>query len=335
MNAAAALLMFYSVLFPAKTWYAPHEPINVAVKAPGAGDVRIVLTDFTNRALDELKQELIVSGEKTLDVKTLLPEGTAGGTYLLYAVPKDSPRKDFVGTPLVITIRQDKRQGAPPGPMSIKVEPLCFVRMTTDKGPMTMVFYWDVAPNTTANFIALAGGGFYDGLTFHRVVPDFVIQGGDPRGDGSGGPGYMIDAEFNTRQHIPGVLSMARSGDPNEAGGAMPRAEFANSAGSQFFICLDYQNTQQLDRRYTAFGKVVEGMETVRSIAGSKIADLALGRPEAPVTILKAEVMPVTAGDNPYMKVFEEVAGPTLLPKDLGTPANESATQPASQPAAP
>jgi cyclophilin family peptidyl-prolyl cis-trans isomerase len=315
MNAAVSIMMFFSVLVPAKTWYAPNEPINVTVKAPDGGDVRIVLADFTNRAIDELKQEVIVSGEKTLDVLKLLPEGTSGGTYLLYAVPKDSARKDFVGTPLVITIRQDKRQGAPTSPMSIKVEPLCYVQMTTDKGPMTVVFYYDVAPNTAANFMALVAGGFYDGLTFHRVMSNFVIQGGDPKGDGSGGPGYTIDAEFNTRQHIPGVLSMARSGDPNEAGGAMPRVEFANSAGSQFFVCLDYENTKQLDRRYTAFGKVVDGMDTVRAIAASKIADPALGRPETPPKILKAEVKPVTAKDNPYMKVFEEVAGPTLIPQ--------------------
>jgi len=315
MNAAVSIVMFFSVLIPAKSWYTPTEPINVTVKAPDGGEVRIVLADFTNRAIDELKQEVLISGEKTLDVKTLLPEGTAGGTYLIYAVPKDAARKDFVGTPLVVTIRQDKRQGAPPGPMSIKVEPLCYAQLTTDKGPMTVVFYWDVAPNTAANFIALAAGGFYDGLSFHRVVPGFVIQGGDPKGDGSGGPGYMIDAEFNTRPHIAGVLSMARSGDPNEAGGAMPRTEFANSAGSQFFVCLDYENTKQLDRRYTAFGKLVDGMEAVHAIAAGKIADPALGRPETPVKILKAEIKPVTAKDNPYLKVFAEVAGPTLIPQ--------------------
>jgi cyclophilin family peptidyl-prolyl cis-trans isomerase len=125
----------------------------------------------------------------------------------------------------------------------------------------------------------------------------------------------MIDAEFSARQHQPGVLSMARSGDPNEAGGAMPRSDFANSAGSQFFICLNYENTKQLDRRYTAFAKVIEGMETVTAIASAKIADPQTGRPETPPKILKAEVKPVTAKGNPYLKVFAEVAGPTLIPQ--------------------
>ena len=87
----------------------------------------------------------------------------------------------------------------------------------------------------------------------------------------------MIDAEFNTRPHQPGVLSMARSGDPNEAGGAMPRSDFANSAGSQFFIALNYENTQQLDRRYTAFGKVIQGMETVRGIAETGVERISVG----------------------------------------------------------
>jgi cyclophilin family peptidyl-prolyl cis-trans isomerase len=265
MNTAVSIVMFFSVLVPTKTWYSPSEAINVNVKAPeGVELVNLVLADFTNRAI-ELKQEVQITGEKMIDVRTLLPEGTTSGTYLLFAVPKDAARKDFAGTPLVITIRQDKRQGAPPGVMAIKVEPLCYVQMTTDKGPMTMVFYYD--------------------------------------------------AEFNTRQHQAGVISMARSLDPNEAGGAMPRSDFANSAGSQFFICLDYENTKQLDRRYTAFGKVVDGMETVKAIAASKIADPQTGRPEMPPKILKAEVRPVTAKDNPYLKVFAEVAGPTLIPQ--------------------
>lgn len=315
MNAVVSIMMFVSVLAPTKSWYRPGEPINITVKAPEGGEVRIVLTDFTNRAIDELKQEMIVSGEKTIDVWTLLPEGTQVGTFLLYAVPKDLARREFTGTPLVISLRQDKRQGAPIGTMVVKVEPLSFVEMTTDKGPMTLVFYYDVAPHTVSNFISLVQGGFYDGLTFHRIVPDFVIQGGDPRGDGSGGPGYMIDAEFNARPHQPGVLSMARSGDPNEAGGAMPRSDFANSAGSQFFIALDYENTQQLDRRYTAFGKVSQGMETVRSIAEVPLADPQTGRPQTPPKILKAEVKPVTSKENPYIKIFEEVAGPSLIPQ--------------------
>jgi peptidyl-prolyl cis-trans isomerase B (cyclophilin B) len=97
----------------------------------------------------------------------------------------------------------------------------------------------------------LAQKGFYNGLKFHRVVPNFVIQGGDPKGDGTGGPGYMIKAEFNSRQHLEGTVAMARAMDPN-------------SAGSQFYICLAAQPF--LDHQYTVFGQVTEGMDVVKNI---------------------------------------------------------------------
>ncbi|KHF38681.1 peptidylprolyl isomerase [Halalkalibacter okhensis] len=117
--------------------------------------------------------------------------------------------------------------------------------------------YPDIAPNTVVNFVSLVEEGFYDGLIFHRVIPGFMIQGGDPKGDGSGGPDYTIAGEFmangfeNPLQHERGVLSMARTSDPN-------------SAGSQFFIMVDA--SAQLDEQYAAFGKVIEGMETVDAI---------------------------------------------------------------------
>src|SRR3989442_8101703 len=106
--------------------------------------------------------------------------------------------------------------------MVVRVEPLRYAVMQTAHGPVTMAFYYDIAPNTVSNFLTLSEQGFYDGLTFHRIAPGFVIQGGDPRGDGTGGPGYMIDAEFSDpkdsgRSHDAGALSMARSGDPGEA----------------------------------------------------------------------------------------------------------------------
>ncbi|QDH22228.1 peptidylprolyl isomerase [Saccharibacillus brassicae] len=125
-------------------------------------------------------------------------------------------------------------------------------------GIVKLELYPDVAPNTVNNFIALVKAGFYDGLTFHRVVPGFVIQGGDPDGTGGGGPGYSIKGEFtsngfdNTLLHTEGVLSMARTGDPD-------------SAGSQFFIMLADQPS--LDEQYAAFGKVIEGMDVVNAIA--------------------------------------------------------------------
>jgi cyclophilin family peptidyl-prolyl cis-trans isomerase len=273
-------------LAPTKMWFAPSQPIEIKVAADGP--VTLSLTDFTGTKVDP-KDSADVSGPATKDVRKIFPPLEAAGTYILYAVPKGKELTQFVGTPLVIEVRGDRRQQGPPGPMVVKVEPLRYLAMTTSKGPVTMAFYYDVAPNTVTNFLTLSAQGYYNGLTFHRIKPGFVIQGGDPRGDGMGGPGYQIDAEFNDRPHLPGVLSMARSQDPN-------------SAGSQFFVCLDYKETAQLDRKYTAYGRVVTGMEAVKAVAAVP-TNPETDRPLQPVTIDKAEVKDVTATDNPYTQL--------------------------------
>ena len=119
---------------------------------------------------------------------------------------------------------------------------------------MSVEFYHNDAPNTVKNFLDLSEKGYYDGLTFHRVIPDFVVQGGCPDGTGAGGPGYSIDCELDGENqfHDRGVLSMAHAG--------------RNTGGSQFFICHSRNNTAHLDRNHTCFGKVVEGVEIVDSI---------------------------------------------------------------------
>jgi peptidyl-prolyl cis-trans isomerase B (cyclophilin B) len=124
----------------------------------------------------------------------------------------------------------------------------------TARGVMKVKFYEEDAPNTVANFITLSQKGYYDGLTFHRVIPDFVIQGGCPNGDGGGGPGYTIKCELSGKNqyHDKGVLSMAHAG--------------RDTGGSQFFICHNRENTQHLDRNHTVFGKVVEGIEVINKI---------------------------------------------------------------------
>ena len=130
-----------------------------------------------------------------------------------------------------------------------------------DGGVMKAELYPDVAPNTVNNFVSLVRSGFYDGTIFHRVIPGFMIQGGDPDGTGMGGPGYSIKGEFsqngfqNSLIHERGVLSMARTMDPD-------------SAGSQFFVMVD--DAPHLDGAYAAFGKVIEGMETADAIVGAK-----------------------------------------------------------------
>ena len=124
----------------------------------------------------------------------------------------------------------------------------------TSKGIMKAKFYEEDAPINVTNFINLAESGFYDGLTFHRVIPDFVIQGGCPNGNGAGGPGYTIKCELNgnNQYHDRGVLSMAHAG--------------RDTGGSQFFICHNRKNTQHLDRRHTCFGKVYEGLDVIDKI---------------------------------------------------------------------
>jgi len=124
--------------------------------------------------------------------------------------------------------------------------------ITLEKGgEIRLEFYPEDAPKTVENFVTLAKKGFYNGLNFHRVVPDFVVQGGCPKGNGTGGPGYQVKAEFNKQKHLRGTLAMARSQDPD-------------SAGSQFYIC--YGPTAHLDGQYTVFGRVVSGMEHVDRI---------------------------------------------------------------------
>ncbi|TVQ66773.1 MAG: peptidylprolyl isomerase [Balneolaceae bacterium] len=130
----------------------------------------------------------------------------------------------------------------------------------TEKGNMKVNFFHEDAPSTVDNFVKLSKEGYYDGLTFHRVIPDFVIQGGCPKGDGTGGPGYSINCELDggNQYHDKGVLSMAHAG--------------RNTGGSQFFICHNRKNTAHLDRNHTVFGKVVEGLDLIDQIRqGDKI----------------------------------------------------------------
>ena len=142
----------------------------------------------------------------------------------------------------------------------------------TAKGLMKAVLFDDDAPGTVSNFEKLSNDGFYDGLIFHRVIPNFVIQGGCPNGDGRGGPGYSIKCELDgdRQYHDRGVLSMAHAG--------------RNTGGSQFFICHSRQSTQHLDRNHTVFGKVFEGIDVVDDIRpGDKIEKIVISEQEGSI----------------------------------------------------
>ena len=161
----------------------------------------------------------------------------------------------------------------------------------TSEGEMVAEFWPDVAPNTVENFKKLARSGFYDGTAFHRIVKGFMIQGGDPLTKdpakesryGTGDPGYKIKAEFNDRSHERGVLSMARSNDPD-------------SAGSQFFICL--ANVSRLDHQYTTFGKLIKGDDVLGKIGDVEVTMSGSGersKPTKRVTVESIKIVPADA----------------------------------------
>jgi peptidyl-prolyl cis-trans isomerase B (cyclophilin B) len=161
----------------------------------------------------------------------------------------------------------------------------------TSEGEMVAEFWPEVAPNTVENFKKLARSGFYDGTAFHRIVKGFMIQGGDPLTKdpakesryGTGDPGYKIKAEFNDRSHERGVLSMARSSDPD-------------SAGSQFFICL--ANVSRLDHQYTTFGKIIKGDDVLGKIGDTEVTTSDSGERSKPTKRVTVESIKIVPADS-------------------------------------
>ena len=161
----------------------------------------------------------------------------------------------------------------------------------TNEGDMVVQFWTDAAPNTVENFKKLARQGFYDGTIFHRIVKEFMIQGGDPNSKdpakeasyGQGGPGYNISAEFNDHSHDAGVISMARSSDPD-------------SAGSQFFICL--APVRRLDHQYTTFGKLIKGQDVLGKIGEIPVTKNSMGEPSKPTKRVVIESIKIVPADS-------------------------------------
>jgi peptidyl-prolyl cis-trans isomerase B (cyclophilin B) len=169
--------------------------------------------------------------------------------------------------------KKERKQYDKPPEMKIDPAKTYTATIETDAGTMVAELYPKVAPNTVNSFVFLAREGFYEGVIFHRVIPGFMIQGGDPTGTGEGGPGYELKAEFNDTKHDRGILSMARTADPD-------------SAGSQFFVM--HGRAPHLDNQYTAFGKVTKGLETIDKIVSApKDAN---DRPTNPVKIKKITI---------------------------------------------
>ncbi len=183
----------------------------------------------------------------------------------VWAAPSAAPAASS-GAAAKLTSQQRSNMYKSAPPMSIDVNKSYTATIKTSKGDITVELYPKDAPQTVNNFVFLSRDGFYNGLTFHRVERNFVIQGGDPLGTGTGGPGYTLPAEIKGK-HTKGAIAMARL--PDEAN---PRRE---SSGSQFYITLEA--TPFLDGQYTAFGQVTQGMDVVQKIArGDKIESVAI-----------------------------------------------------------
>jgi cyclophilin family peptidyl-prolyl cis-trans isomerase len=165
------------------------------------------------------------------------------------------------------------KQYASAPPMTIDPKKTYTATMETTAGTITIQLDPTIAPNHVNSFVFLARDGYYNDVIFHRVIPGFMIQGGDPTGTGSGGPGYKVKAEFNKTKHTRGVLSMARTNDPN-------------SAGSQFFLM--HADAPFLDNQYTAFGKITSGIEVVDKIVNAPRN--ANDRPNSPTKITRITI---------------------------------------------
>lgn len=203
--------------------------------------------------------------------KAKLPEGFAGSPTATAQWIGAGPLKGLRSAELTLVVRDGRNP---------------VVSLDTSEGPIVLELWPEFAPNHVANLVRLVEKGFYDGLKWHRVVPDFVVQTGCPKGDGTGGPGYAIPAEFNDLAFSKGVVGMARGGEPN-------------SAGSQFFICV--ADAQTLNKNYTAFGRVIEGQDVADRI--SKVArDPAKDRPLKDVLLRKATVARPPGYEPPEIK---------------------------------
>lgn len=165
-------------------------------------------------------------------------------------------------------VAAEKKQYDKPGDMKIDPKKTYIVTIDTSEGKMVGELYPKLAPATVNSFVFLAKEKFFDGLTFHRVIKGFMLQGGDPAGNGTGGPGYALKAEFNDTKHEKGILSMARTADPD-------------SAGSQFFIM--HAAAPHLDGKYTVFGKITQGLDVIDKIANVQIDER--DKPTTPVII--------------------------------------------------
>ena len=309
------------ILMPQRMYYQPRHPVPLHLDLQRLRDavddtavLSLHLMEFEGHPVasvgidrvDQIDLNAVFGNKATLwDGRTLLVQLAADG--------------EPVGAPLVVVPLRMPGSRAGERPDALRVVVLRDVLLNTDHGPMRAELFHHVAPNTVMHFEHLVDGGFYTGIGFHRVIPGFVIQGGDPTGTGRGGPGYMLDLEPSSVKHDVGVLSMARRGND------------VNSSGSQFFICLSREATAALDGQYTAFGQVVEGLRVMESIAETPLVDAASGRPIKAPKIETAVLVPAKPRPVPRVPIRRGSGRSATLspsPQPPPVPAGESASQP-------
>ncbi len=202
----------------------------------------------------------------------------------------------------MIEVRVDHRPGMGNPVLVIRIEPLRYAVISTDAGDMTAAFYYDVAPNTVDAFLRLSSEGYYDGLNFHRIVPDFVVQGGDPMGDGRGGPGYHLEAEFSDRKHKEGVLSMAQRRPARAANGAALSVRQQRRQPVLHLPGASPAPGQALHRVWQGGGwrecRTGTGQDATRR-------QPAQGKPKTLPVIKKIKIKAVTAAKNPYPELLK------------------------------
>jgi cyclophilin family peptidyl-prolyl cis-trans isomerase len=277
---SSLLVAAFAAISPSQLYYAPARPVAVTVE----GADQLVWMDPTGRvrhrtdvdegvvALDEALPGLWRTSRVTYVQPTL--DGEPTGSALVLQPLLTPSRATMDTTTMTVEV-----EGGSDTVMGLRVYTEKLVRLGTDRGDIVFRMRPDQAPNTVFNFLHLVEGGFYDGITFHRVVPDFIIQGGDPLGSSRGGPGYWIDYEQSRLPHDFGVISMGR------------QLNDADTAGSQFFISLGRERTENLDQLFTSFGEMYEGADVIRAIAELEL-EAGTERPLQVPVIEDAELIP-------------------------------------------
>lgn len=302
----------HAQLTPDRTYYGIDRPMPMTVQLPAGaeGDVEIhllapvsaELVEKTAAASGKLNlAEKFPSLWTTKDPRLLYAQLVVGGKKIGPAVvlqPLLTPRSvaaDRTGAPAFMPEENWKQMRQYSG---IRAYTDKHVVIDTAKGEIEIALRPDVAPNTVWNFRELVAGGFYTDIAMHRIIPNFVIQFGDPNGVGNGGPGFHVDLEPSTLPHDFGVISMARSRDPN-------------SGGSQVFLCLSREATQSLDRGYTSFGETVKGADAIQALGATPLIPNT-DKPAEPPLVKSAKLVdapPYGDGPKPVKKPGAENTG--------------------------